>query len=131
MQVQALDWEDPLEKKMAIHSSVLAWRIPWTEEPGGLQSIGLQRIGQDLVTKQQQRGLRQTLESEGQRYLVSRLSAYHRCHIDAMVVTMLYRSLDILISESPGRFITMHTPGSQPQRLRFRKLGVRLGNLHF
>ena len=36
--------EDPLEEEMAIHSSVLAWRIPWTEEPGGLQSIGLQRV---------------------------------------------------------------------------------------
>ena len=39
-------WEDPLEEEMATHSSVLAWRIPWTEEPGGLQSIGLQRVGQ-------------------------------------------------------------------------------------
>ena len=37
-----LDWEDALEKEMAIHSSVLAWEIPWTEEPGGLQSMGLQ-----------------------------------------------------------------------------------------
>ena len=41
-QVQFLGWEDPLEKEMAIHSSILAWRIPWTEEPGGLQSMGLQ-----------------------------------------------------------------------------------------
>ena len=39
-QVQSLDWEDPLEKKMATHSSILLWRIPWTEEPGGLQSMG-------------------------------------------------------------------------------------------
>ena len=45
--------EDPLEKEMATHSSILAWRIPWTEEPGGLQSMGLQRVGHDLVTKQQ------------------------------------------------------------------------------
>ena len=45
--VQSLSWEDPLEKGMATHSSVLAWRIPWTEEPGGLQSIGLQRVGHD------------------------------------------------------------------------------------
>ena len=37
-----LGWEDPVEKEMAIHSSILAWRIPWTEEPGGLQSMGLQ-----------------------------------------------------------------------------------------
>jgi len=40
--VQFLGWEDPLEKEMAIHSSILAWRIPWTEEPGGLQSVGSQ-----------------------------------------------------------------------------------------
>ena len=41
--IQSLGWEDPLEKGMAIHSSILAWRIPWTEEPGGLQSMGSQR----------------------------------------------------------------------------------------
>ena len=40
--VQSLGWEDPLEKKMATHSNILAWRIPWTEEPGGLQSMGSQ-----------------------------------------------------------------------------------------
>ena len=44
-QVQSLGWEDPLEKEMATHSSILAWRIPWTEEPGGLQSMGSQRVG--------------------------------------------------------------------------------------
>jgi len=40
--VQSLGWEDPLEKEMATHSSILVWEIPWTEEPGGLQSMGLQ-----------------------------------------------------------------------------------------
>ena len=45
--VQSLGWEDPLEKEMATHSRILAWRIPWTEEPGGPQSIGSQRIGHD------------------------------------------------------------------------------------
>ena len=44
-EVQSLGWEDPLEKGMAIHSSILVWRIPWTEEPGGLQSTGSQRVG--------------------------------------------------------------------------------------
>ena len=48
--VLSLGWEDPLEKEMATHSSILAWRIPWTEEPGGLQSMGLQRVGHDWVT---------------------------------------------------------------------------------
>ena len=42
-EVQSLGWEDPLEKEMAIHSSILAWKIPWTEELGGLQSMGSQR----------------------------------------------------------------------------------------
>ena len=41
--VQSLGWEDPLEKEMATHSSILAWEIPWTEEPGGLQTTGLQK----------------------------------------------------------------------------------------
>ena len=45
--VQSLGWEDPLEKKMETHSSILAWRIPWTEEPGWLQCMGLQRVRQD------------------------------------------------------------------------------------
>ena len=49
-QVQSLGWEDSLEKGMAIHSSVVAWRIPWTEEPGGLQSLGLQRV-QDMTER--------------------------------------------------------------------------------
>jgi len=46
-QVQSLGQEDPLEKEMATHSRILAWRIPWTEEPGGLQSMGSQRVGHD------------------------------------------------------------------------------------
>ena len=48
--VWSLGWEDSLEKEMATHSSILAWRIPWTEEPGGLQSMGLQRVGHNWVT---------------------------------------------------------------------------------
>ena len=46
-QVQILSQENPLEKGMATYSSILAWRIPWTEEPGGLQSMGSQRVGHD------------------------------------------------------------------------------------
>ena len=47
--VQSPGQEDPLEKEMATHFSILAWRIPWTEEPGGLQSMGSQRAGYDWV----------------------------------------------------------------------------------
>ena len=46
-QVLSLGWEDPLQEGMATHSSILAWKIPWTEEPGGLQSMWLQRVGHD------------------------------------------------------------------------------------
>ena len=53
-QVQSLGREDTLEKEMTTHSSILSWRIPWTKEPGRLQSMGLQSIRHDLVTKQQQ-----------------------------------------------------------------------------
>ena len=52
--VQSLGWEDLLEKAITTHSSILAWEIPWTEELGGLQSMGLQRVGHDLMTKQEQ-----------------------------------------------------------------------------
>ena len=55
MWVRSRGQEDPLEKEMATHSSILPWEIPWTEEPGGLQSTGSQRIGYKLVTKQQQK----------------------------------------------------------------------------
>ena len=48
MQIRSLGWEDPREEGIAIHRSILAWRIPWTEEPVGLQSIGLHRVGHDL-----------------------------------------------------------------------------------
>ena len=52
MQIWALAWEDPLKKAMATHSSILAWEIPQTEKPDGLQSIGLQRVGHKWVTEQ-------------------------------------------------------------------------------
>ena len=53
MQVRSLGEEDALKKEMAIHSNILAWEIPWTEEPGELQSTGSQRVRHDLSTKQQ------------------------------------------------------------------------------
>ena len=55
-QVQSLGGKDPLEKEMATHSSILAWEIPLTAEPGRLQSIGSQRVRHNLATKQQKRG---------------------------------------------------------------------------
>ena len=57
--VRSLGWEDALEKRMATHSSILAWKIPWTEEPGVLQSIGSQRVGHDYMTEQEELGERE------------------------------------------------------------------------
>ena len=54
MWVQSLVWEDPLEEEVATHSSIPAWKIPWTEELGGLQSMGLQIVRHNLATEQQQ-----------------------------------------------------------------------------
>ena len=71
MQVQSLGQEDPLEKEMATHSSILTWEIPWTEETGGLQSMGLQRVGQDLATKQQ--------TSNNKMWDLSSLTKNHTC----------------------------------------------------
>ena len=55
IQVQSRGWENPLEKEMVTHSGILAWEIPRTEEPDGLQFMELQRVGHDLATKQQQK----------------------------------------------------------------------------
>ena len=54
MHVQSLGQEDPQERKTATHSSILAWRIPWTEDPGGLQSMESQRVEHNLATRQHQ-----------------------------------------------------------------------------
>ena len=58
--VQSLGWEDPIRKEMATNSSILAWEIPWTEEPGELQSLGLQRVKYKLATEH---ALRHTLST--------------------------------------------------------------------
>ena len=54
MWVRSLGWEDPLEKEMATHSSILAWEVSWTEEPDGLPSMRLQKVRHNLATEQQQ-----------------------------------------------------------------------------
>ena len=61
---QSLGWEDPLEKEMAVHSSVPAWKIPRTEEPGGLQFMGSQRVGHDLVNNSNYRKKKSKKDSE-------------------------------------------------------------------
>ena len=75
MQVQSLGQEDPWEKEMATHSSILVWEIPWTEELGGLQPLGWQRVRPDLVTKQgvgnKGEGCSIILKEQGMTYLES------------------------------------------------------------
>ena len=71
MWVQSLGREDPLEKGMATHSSILSWRIPWTEKAGRLQSLGSQRVGQDLVTEQQEVSKDKITEFKLKLYLLS------------------------------------------------------------
>ena len=73
MQVQSLGWEDLLVKEMAIHSSVLAWEILWTEEPDRLQSMGFQRVGHDLVTKHTR-----TYIVAMKTYVSMKTSSYHK-----------------------------------------------------
>ena len=76
--VLPLGQEEPLEKEMATRSSILAWRIPWTEEPGGLQSTGSQRIRHDLVSKQQQQMMYGKLCLEILSYFISEVLIEHR-----------------------------------------------------
>ena len=71
--VRSLGWEDPLEKEMATHFSILAWRIPWTEEPGRLQFMGSQRAGHDWVTSLTHSLTHSLTESPDHHYPLERL----------------------------------------------------------
>ena len=87
-QIRSLGQEDPLEKKMATHCSILAWEIPWTEEPGGLQSMGVKRrAGHDLAAKQQQRG------ENGRQYITHSLAPCQNslcCTYFLLIVSHMY-----------------------------------------
>ena len=78
-QVQSLDQEDPLEKGMANHCSILAWRIPWTEESGRLQSMGSQRVGHNWVTNTQDMDVPKCPSAEDVvcNYIVFKVRDYH------------------------------------------------------
>ena len=79
MWVRSLGWGDPLEKEMVTHSSILAWEIPWTEEPGGLQSMGVTRVGHDLVKQQ----------------LLTMVTMLHPQHV---LTTFIYSALSISLT---------------------------------
>ena len=75
--VRSLGWEDPLEKEMVTHSSILAWRIPWAEEPGGLQSTGSQRVGHHLATERVHTRATQRVYPQGQPGITLRVWILH------------------------------------------------------
>ena len=73
IQVQSLGWEDPLEEEMATPSSIFAWRIPWIEKPGGLQSMESQRVGNNCVNESEEKqGIKYEIKSSSQSMLNTR-----------------------------------------------------------
>ena len=102
--VQSLNWEDPLEKGMATHSSILAWRIPWTEKRGRLQSMGSQRAGHNWATNattiykiNNPQGPIHTTENYTQYFVITyKVKEYEKQHIYVYIHTHIY----ICIAES-------------------------------
>ena len=101
--VQSLGWEDPVEEGMATHSSILDWRIPWTEEPSGLPSIGLQRVRHDwsnskhththththtVIAWASSRNRLKTLISPGSIHLAAPMAAVHLCWMPCHSLTL-------------------------------------------
>ena len=127
--VRSLDQEDPLEKEMATHSSILAWKIPWTEEPGGLQSIGSQRVGHDWATSLSYELVlahSSTLLLITQQWLIQQVSI-NICHIT------LISWENIQMQEEPGIQVFGLTSTQQislkKKKILRRHLGLRLSLL--
>ena len=106
MQVQSLGWEDPLEKGMATHSIILAWRIPWTEEPGGLQSTGSQRVkhDRDWAANQNHGPLPDPRDIREQKWTLD-LHASSGCNIISSPVNSLPHTIGMKIKEMKIRKI--------------------------
>ena len=83
--IQSLGWKDPLEKEMAVHARTIAWKIPWTEEPGRLQSMGSQRVGHNWATL-----LISSLRTKGTPHIPASCSSHHRRRI---TFTDIYKAL--------------------------------------
>ena len=92
--VRSLGWEDPLKEGMAIHSSILAWRIPWTEEPGRLQSMGSQRVGHDWATKHR---------AAQEKRIIKRPLGENQCRLTCIILctTVLLRYNSATIKSTP------------------------------
>ena len=93
-----LGWKDPMEKEMAIHSSIFAWKSPWTEEPGGLQSIGLQRVGHNLMSKETKKEILETKSSISKRNSLNGFKGRFR-QTKERIIKLEDRTMEIIKSE--------------------------------
>ena len=113
--VWSLGWEDPLEKEMATHSSTLAWKIPWTEEPGRLQSMGSQRVGHDWQTTLFVR------EFTNERKHLHVGWKWTKLFVDSgslPVVTVFFKiAMNVVISLMPVVLLLLHTPSEARGRV--------------
>ena len=89
--VQSLGWEDPLEKGKVTHSSILAWEIPWTEEPGGLQSVGSQTVKHDWATEHN--------DSKGKKLQILEIFGYK---INKLIFLEVYLEHNLFSNPSPN-----------------------------
>ena len=135
-QVPSLGWEDPLEKEMTTHPSILAWEIPWTEEPGGLQPMGSQRVGHSewTTTSKSHRGL-------GRCYLQTALEPNNsdrrteRCRLPSCVSCCqggMERGLKVTMvsGQTTGNLVKhVGVPGAETLPLGFRKSSEWLSHL--
>ena len=102
-QVRSLGQEDPLEKGMAIHSSTFAWRIPWTEEPGGLQSMGSQRVRHDWATNTYYPGIS---------WIAGRMKGFQRSEPSSKKdsIRVLKRLLEVAVYQSIWKYFNVSHP---------------------
>ena len=114
--VLSLGWEEPLEEGMAIHSSILAWRIPWTEKPGGLQSMGSQGIGHNWATNT----------------FTFTLPKYHQLEMAGLTCVFIWFPIIIIYLALPGLNCSMWElvpwPGIEPRTSELRAWSLPLGH---
>ena len=119
--VRSLDWEDSLQEGMATHSSTLARRIPWTEEPGGLQSMGSQRVGHTATNAQSRKG---RWEKEGPRPREAKSSTAGSCP-ESRVGSLLGPAMDVGLGPGPGRGLGVRRENRRTVGRRLNVAGAR------
>ena len=109
--VQSLGREDPLEKEMATHSSILVWEIPWTEDPGGLQSMGSQRVANDLMTKQSERAFKSEITKDGKHWTSQSSKLHPSTEVSGSTVPSLtHTGSSLPCSSVPASPVTKRNP---------------------